>query len=81
MFKAVRNKALNNHQQKFNKIVSQKRYKIERTFGSIKIWFKTGVARYVGKAKTHTQHIMEAIAYNLYRSPGIVMSNACLIAK
>ena len=81
MFKAVRNKALNNHQQKFNKIVSRKRYRIERTFGSIKNWFKTGVARYVGKAKTHTQHVMEAIAYNLYRSPGIVMSNACLIAK
>lgn len=81
MYKAVKNKALTNHQQKFNKIVSQKRYKIERTFGSIKMWFKTGVARYVGKAKTHTQHIMEAIAYNLYRSPGIVMSNACLMTK
>ena len=81
MHKAVRNKALTNHQQKFNKIVSQKRYRIERTFGSIKTWFKTGITRYIGKAKTHTQHVMEAIAYNLYRSPGIVMSNAYLIAK
>lgn len=81
MYKALKNKPLTNHQQKFNKIVSQKRYKIERTFGSIKIWFKTGIARYIGKAKTHTQHVMEAIAYNLYRSPGIVMSNASLNAK
>jgi len=23
----------------------------------------------------HSQHLLEAIAYNLYRSPGIVMSN------
>jgi transposase, IS5 family len=81
MHKALKNKPLTSHQQKFNKIVSQKRYRIERTFGGIIIWFKAGVTRYIGKAKTHTQHIMEAIAYNLYRSPGIVMSNASLIAK
>ena len=76
MHKAARNKALTSHQQSFNKIVSKVRYKIERTFGGTQRWFKTGIARYVGKAKTHTQHLMEAIAYNLYRSPGIVMSNA-----
>ena len=75
MHKAARNKALTSHQQSFNKIVSKVRYKIERTFGGTQRWFKTGIARYVGKAKTHTQHLMEAIAYNLYRSPGIVMSN------
>jgi transposase, IS5 family len=81
MHKAVKNKALNNHQLKFNKIVSQVRFKVERTFAGITRWFKAGMARYVGKEKTHTQHLMEAIAYNLYRSPGIVMSNANLLAK
>ena len=81
MHKAARNKSLTSHQQTFNKIVSKVRYKIERTFGGTQRWFKTGIARYVGKAKTHTQHIMEAIAYNLYRSPGIVMSNAKLITR
>ena len=81
MYKAVRNKPLTSHQQKFNKIISQTRFKVERTFGGIIRWFKTGIARYVGKAKTHTQHLMEAIAYNLYRSPGIVTSNAILSAK
>ena len=74
MHKGVRGKAIHQHQQKFNKIVSKTRYKIERTFGSIKRWFKTGIARYVGLAKTHSQHIMEAIAYNLYRAPRIPMS-------
>ena len=37
-------------------------------------WFRTGRDRYVGLAKTHTQHLLEAIAYNLYRATGI-MSN------
>jgi len=81
MYKAVRNKSLTNHQVRFNKIVSKTRFKVERTFGGITRWFKTGIARYVGKEKTHTQHLMEAIAYNLYRSPGIVMSNANLLAR
>ena len=33
---------------------------------------------YVGLAKTHTQHLMEAIAYNLYRTPGITAKNALI---
>lgn len=81
MYKAVKNKPLTGHQAKFNKIVSQTRYKVERTFGGIFRWFKTGLARYVGKDKTHTQHLIEAIAYNLYRSPGIVVSNAQISTK
>jgi IS5 family transposase len=81
MYKAVKNKPLTNHQVRFNKIVSQVRFKVERTFGGITRWFKTGIARYVGKEKTHTQHLMEAIAYNLYRSPGIVMLNSNLLTK
>lgn len=76
MYKAQKNKPLTTHQLKFNTIVSKVRYKVERTFRSTHTWFKTGIARYVGKAKTHTQHLMEAMAYNLYRTPRIVMSNA-----
>ena len=81
MHKALKNKPLTNHQARFNKLVSKVRYKVERTFGSITRWFKASIARYVGQAKTHTQHLMEAIAYNLYRTPGIVMSNANILAK
>ena len=73
--KAVKGKELTNNELKFNKLISKTRYKIERTFGSIRKWFKTGTARYVGIDKMHTQHLMEAIAYNLYRAPGIIMSN------
>jgi IS5 family transposase len=42
----------------------------------MKLWFGAGRARYKGLAKTHTQHLLEAIAYNLYRAPGIILANA-----
>ena len=51
------------------------RYAVERTYASMRRWFGAGVTRYVGLAKTHAQHIMEAIAYNLYRTLGIIVSN------
>jgi IS5 family transposase len=62
-------------QKKFNRLISKKRWVVERTFGGMKRWFNCGLARYIGLAKTHTQHILEAIAYNLYRAPGIIMSD------
>lgn len=75
MHKAHKNKKLTEREQQCNRLISKIRYRVERTFGSMNRWFGAGVARYVGLAKTHTQHLMEAMAYNLYRSPGIVMSN------
>jgi IS5 family transposase len=74
MHKAVRGTPLTERQKQFNKIVSKTRYKIERTFGGIKRWFASREARYVGIKKMHTQHVLESIAYNLYRTPGIIMS-------
>jgi len=38
----------------------------------MKRWFRAATARYIGLAKRHTRHMMEAMAYNLYSSPGIV---------
>ena len=73
--KAKKNIALTNWEKKFNKIISKTRYKVERTFGSIKRWFVGGLARYRGIKKMHTQNLMEAMCYNLYRSPGIIVSN------
>ena len=73
--KAKINSPLSRWEKKFNKSISKYRYVIERTFGSCKKWFKGGIARYKGLLKVHTQHIMQAIAYNLKRSPGIIMSN------
>ena len=75
-YKAVRGKVLSEREKQFNKIVSKTRYAIERTFGSIKKWFNGGIAKYKGIARMDYQHHIEAIAYNLYRSPGLVYANA-----
>lgn len=79
--KAAKNRPLTNWEKQFNKLVGKTRFKIERTFGSIKRWFNGGKARYKGLAKMHTQNLMEAICYNLYRVPGIIASNCKNKAK
>ena len=73
LHKAVKGKPLTELEKLINKKISQTRYKIERSFGSIHKWFRGAVARYVGKAKMHTQHLLQAICYNLYRMPVIVV--------
>lgn len=72
--KAKKNKPLTRWEKKFNKLIGKTRFKVERTFGGIKRWFDGGTARYRGIRKMHTQNLMEAMCYNLYRSPGIVAS-------
>lgn len=74
--KAKKGKKLTDWEKKFNKLVGKVRYKVERCFGSIKRWFGGGLARYRGIEKMHTQNILEALSHNLYRSPGIIASNA-----
>lgn len=73
--KAQKNKPLTYWEKKFNKLIGKTRFKVERTFGGIKRWFNGGLARYRGMEKMHTQNLMEAMCYNLYRSPGIIASN------
>lgn len=73
--KAKKNKPLTKWEKRFNKLVGKTRFKVERTFGGIKRWFNGGTARYKGIKKMHTQNLLEAICYNLYRSPGIIASN------
>ena len=73
--KAIKNKPLTKWETRFNKLIGKTRFKVERTFGGIKLWFKGGIARYRGMKKMHTQNLMEAMCYNLYRSPGIFASN------
>jgi IS5 family transposase len=72
--KSYKNRPLTEWQKKYNRLISKKRWVVERTFGGMRRWFGCGLARYVGLAKTHTQHLLEAIAYNLYRAPGLIMS-------
>ena len=73
--KAKRNKPLTKWEKRYNKLIGKTRFKVERTFGGIKRWFGGGVARYRGIEKMHTQNLMEAMCYNLFRSPGKIASN------
>ena len=76
MYKGTRYKKITKRQQRVNVAISKIRYRVKHTFGSIRRWFLGGVVRYVELAKTHAQHTMEAMAYNLYRAPGIIESNS-----
>lgn len=63
MHKGARGHKITEREQRVNAATSKIRYKVERTFGSIRRWFHGGTARYVGLAKTHVQHSLEAIGY------------------
>lgn len=41
--------------------------------GSIRRWFMGGRCRYRGLERTHTQNVLEAMAYNLKRMPRLLM--------
>ena len=71
----MKNKSLTKRETRFNKLIGKARFKVARTFGGIKLWFKGGIARDRGMKKMRTQNLMEAMCYNLYRSPGIFASN------
>lgn len=81
LHRAKKGTPLTDRQKLRNKLIGKTRFKVERTFGSIKRWFNSTCARYKGLAKMHTQNLIEAIAHNLYRSPGIVASNSIKMAK
>lgn len=72
LHKAGKGKPLTAEQIAFNKKISAVRFAIERTFGGIKAWFKGVRARYLGLAKMHAQHVLQAICYNLYRVPNLL---------
>ena len=74
--KGCRHKPLILWAGRYNKLISKDGYKIERVFGSIKRCFGRLSASYVGMAKPHGQHVLEAICYNLYRPRGLIMSKS-----
>ena len=69
--KAVRGKPLNARQIKRNKLITQIRFVVERTFGGQALWFGGKNLRYVGVDKAHAWHVLQAMAYNLKRLPVI----------
>ena len=56
-------------------LISKRRCFVEHTFGGIHLWFGGGVTRYVCVERTHTQGILEALAYNIKRMLRIPLSD------
>ncbi|MGR9117273.1 MAG: transposase [Gammaproteobacteria bacterium] len=52
-----------------NRLISQARHVVERTFGSQERWFAGKTLRYRGLAKAHAWHLLLAMAYCLKRLP------------
>lgn len=75
LVRATPSNALKKRTKKRNKLISKKRCQIERVFAGIKQWFKSGICRYVGLEKTHWQHTIEVISYNLKLILGFVKNN------
>ena len=73
MLKAQKGMKLTERQRELNNAISKMRSFIERTFGSIRRWFSGGRCRYRGLERTHTQNILEAMAYNLKRMPRLLV--------
>ena len=73
MLKVQKGMKLTERQREFNNLISKRRCLIERTFGSIRRWFSGGRCRYRGLERTHTQNILEAMAYNLKRMPRLLV--------
>ena len=74
--KAYRNAPLSKWAVSYNQLIGKDRYKLEGVFVSISRCFCGLQARYLGLSKTHGQHVLEGIAYNLYRTPGLLLSNS-----
>ena len=68
MKKAYRNKPLSERQRQRNRLISQKRYIVERVFGTLKKSYNLVRASYIGTLKVQGELLLSALAYNLKRS-------------
>jgi IS5 family transposase len=66
--KAVRAHPLSARQNRFNKIVAQRRWKVEQFFGTIKRKFDMSRARYFGVLKVNGQMLLKGICANLVKA-------------
>ena len=75
MRKAARNRPLRASEKRFNKLISKRRFRVEQAFGTAKRLFGLARARYFGRAKTHAQMAMTAIAMNLLKAANKIKLN------
>jgi len=68
MSKAYRNKPLTGRERKRNKLISKRRYIVERVFGTLKEHYDMARASYLGTLKVQGEFLLSSLAYNLKRA-------------
>ena len=68
MNRAYRNKPLTERERKRNKLISKKRYVVERVFGTLKQHYGMARASYLGTLKVQGELLLSSLAYNLKRA-------------
>jgi IS5 family transposase len=68
MEKAQKNKKLSEESKIRNSVISKVRYKIERTFGTLKQHYNFRRARYVGRRKVELEFFLKAMAHNIKKA-------------
>ncbi len=72
MHKASRGKELSYWEKLFNRAVSSIRFKVERSFGTLKRQYRFNRARYLGVVKTEMEFYLNAMAFNIKRAALLV---------
>ena len=68
MHKAVINKPLSGRQKTANKLIAQRRYRVEQFFGTLKRKFGFARARYLTTVKVNAQMLMKGMCANLLKA-------------
>ena len=72
MYRARKNHSLRPSQKKFNRLISQKRFKIEQGFGTLKRRFRFFRASYMTRIKVEAQLRLKSICFNLLKAVNMV---------
>jgi IS5 family transposase len=68
MHRACRNKPLTVREGQRNKLISKRRFIVERVFGTLKQHYDMARASYLGTAKVQGELLLSSLAYNLKRA-------------
>jgi IS5 family transposase len=68
MNRAYRNKPLTERERTRNKLISKRRYIVERVFGTLKQHYDMARASYLGIAKVQGELLLSSLAYNFKRA-------------
>jgi IS5 family transposase len=75
--KAKRNRPLNFWETVHNRLISRKRFIVERSFGTLKKWYGLARVRYLGFARVQRQVLLNAIAFKKYSPLGNAGAMSC----